>query len=70
MSVMIDKIISKIKQANRSKSKEILLTIDEANDLMFELTKVLDNQNTIMKQMLEIQTQKNDITVEFDGGKF
>lgn len=63
----IDIFVNKVKKANRSKSKELSLSIEEANDLLIDITTILNKQQSLMNDIIKLHEQKV-IQVDIDGG--
>jgi methyl-accepting chemotaxis protein len=70
----IEKLLSRIANAERSQQKEIRITIQEARDLTIELgtlTARLGNTiHEINQSLKRLETNSGNIEVKFDGGGF
>ncbi len=64
---ILDKFFDRIKQALRTKSKEIRFTLDESNELAVTIGQILNQQNSLLNQIIELQ---NQITINVSGGSF
>lgn len=67
-SSVIDSFSQKVKIATRSQSKDVRLTIEEANELSLALVELLNNENKLLKKLAE--KSHNDVTSisNFSGG--
>lgn len=70
----VDKLISKIKTADKSNAKEVRITMQEAKDLVYELALVSSKLTTTLHSIdtkLDSITANNEtIDLKFDGGDF
>lgn len=67
----ISAFINKIKVAKNYNSKEIRLTLEEADAISMEITKMLIKELDLSKKVIELQTQiMNGVEVKQDGGNF
>jgi hypothetical protein len=66
-----EKYLEKVRVANRSRSKNIQLTIDEALELSTTIAQVITDRNVLLQQIVELQSkQSNDTKVSINGGSF
>lgn len=83
MNVILNQFISRVQAANKSRSKNVSLTIDEAQAIVAEITKlvsrdssILDQINTIISTSQTARFAKSDIgqedtqVVVLSGGRF
>jgi hypothetical protein len=63
--------LTKTQSANNRKSKEVVLTIQEATDLSLALSSLLNTQNELLKDIVDLQKRLLDgpIEVIVDGGR-
>lgn len=62
---------NKLKSANRSRSKEIRLTIEEASTLVADLNELLLQQNKLLERMVELQKNSSmPSNIELSTGQF
>lgn len=71
----IEKFINRVQKSTKAKSREIRLTISEAQILSNELAKLLVAENTLLKKIVNIQDGQpkvvsSDNETVMDGGKF
>jgi len=70
----VEKLIQRVKIAERSQQKDIRITIQEARDLTDELAALTGNLGTtiseIHRMISEINKSSNEVDVKFDGGGF
>lgn len=72
----IEKFINRVQQSTKAKSREIRLTITEAQILSNELAKVLARENKLLKRIVNIQDEQSkgisikDDGIVMDGGSF
>lgn len=67
----ISAFINKIKVAKNYNSKEIRLTLEEADAISMEITKMLIKELDLSKKVIDLQTQiMNGVEVKQDGGNF
>lgn len=83
MNVILDQFISRVQAASKARSKNVSLTIDEAQSIVNEITKLVSRDSSILDQINNIinssQTakfSKSDIPVSntdvviLSGGRF
>lgn len=71
MSVAIDNLSKKVKQARNSKSKDIRISIEEAQDVLFEIAKSNYNLQEIKEKVDYIYQNIDSISEDnMDGGRF
>jgi septation ring formation regulator EzrA len=70
----VEKLIHRIKSAEKTQQKEIRITLDEARDLVYDLstitTKLGKTLQEINENLANINKNTQSIDVRFDGGKF
>ena len=70
----VEKLIQRVKVAERSQQKEIKITVEEARDLTAELaiitTKLGNTVSEIDRKLAQIQQNTSQVDVKFDGGDF
>ena len=68
--LVLEDFISKVRTARRTNSKSITLSINEADDLSYNLNIVLLKLLDKMQEAETISNSDSVITVEMDGGNF
>lgn len=71
----IEKFINRVQKSTKAKSREIRLTISEAQILSNELAKLLANENKLLRKIVNIQDEQSKVVSTdnkpvMDGGKF
>lgn len=71
----IEKFINRVQKSTKAKSREIRLTIAEAQILSNELAKLLVIENKLLKKIVNIQDEQSKVASSdngtvMDGGKF
>lgn len=68
----IVKFVAKVQSANNRKSKDVVLSIQEAIDLSASLTQLLARQTTLLEDIVELQKRVSAGPTELslDGGSF
>jgi len=71
----IEKFINRVQKSTKAKSREIRLTISEAQILSNEMAKLLIAENKLLKQIVDIQNEQSKVVLSdneavMDGGKF
>lgn len=71
----VEKFINRVQKSTKAKSREIRLTISEAQILSNELAKLLVAENTLLKKIVNIQDGQSKVVSSdneavMDGGKF
>lgn len=67
----ISAFISKVQVAKNYNSKEIRLTIDEADGINLEISQILLRELELSKKVIDLQNQiMNGVEVRQDGGGF
>lgn len=68
----IVKFVAKVQAANNRKSKDIVLSIQEAIDLSATLTQLLARQNSLLEDIVELQkrAQSGSVEIQINGGGF
>lgn len=70
----IEKLLQRIKSAEKTNQKEVRITIAEARDLAIDLAMMTSKLNTAIAEVNEnlkkISSQSQEIDVKFDGGDF
>ena len=67
----ISSLISKIQVAKNYNSKEIRLTIDEADEINAAITQMLIKEIDLSRKVIDLQQQiMNGVEVKQDGGSF
>lgn len=65
----IHKFLDKVNRANNSKSKQIVLTIEEATALTNDLSKILLDLTQTQKHVIDLQNTI-DSNLNLNGGSF
>jgi len=61
----VEKFLKRVEAANKSRSKEIRMTIAEAQELAFQLSSMLAKENTLLTKVIALQENKdNPLTVQ------
>lgn len=61
----IDLFLNRVEQSTKAKSKELRLSLSEAQIIALEISQLLVNQNKLLEQINELQKQKNNnITID------
>lgn len=66
----IEKFLDKVKRASVSRSKQVSLTIEEANELASSLGLALNDIVDLQKDIIDLQKKDSVITLDVNGGKF
>jgi len=71
----IEKFINRVQKSTKAKSREIRLTISEAQILSNELAKLLASENKLLRKIVNIQDEQSKVVSidnkpVMDGGKF
>lgn len=71
----IEKFINRVQKSTKAKSREIRLTISEAQILSNELARLLVTENKLLKKIVNIQDEQSKVAPSdnetvMDGGKF
>ena len=70
----IEKLLARIKNAEKSNQKEIKITLAEARDLAIDLAMMTGKMSATLKSINEnlqkIAGKDSDIEIKFDGGDF
>lgn len=71
----IEKFINRVQKSTKAKSREIRLTISEAQILSNEMAKLLVQENKLLKKIVNIQDEQSKVASSnneavMDGGKF
>lgn len=67
----IQDFLKKISAANRSQSKEIRITREEANQLATDISMILDENLDLSRKIIKLQEEETKpIIVSMDGGTF
>ena len=76
----LDKFVKRVESSTKARSREIRLTIAEAQQMTFEITKLLLKENELLEKITNIQDGKTEdggdpfenvlIQGTIDGGKF
>ena len=71
----IEKFINRVQKSTKAKSREIRLTISEAQILSNEMAKLLIVENKLLKKIVDIQNEQSKVVSSdnktvMDGGKF
>lgn len=80
MNIILNQFFSRIQNAQKARSKDIRLTIEEANQISLEISKLTNRDSDLVNQIqLLLKTQstptvQHNITMSepviFSGGKF
>jgi len=71
----IEKFINRVQKSTKAKSREIRLTISEAQILSNEMAKLLSGENKLLRKIVNIQNEQSKVVSSddnsvMDGGKF
>jgi hypothetical protein len=70
----IEKLISRIKSAEKTNNKDVKITLQEGKDIIYELALLTSKMpavlNEINNHIKEIKNIDQKIDVKFDGGNF
>ncbi len=67
----LDMFLERVRQAQRSRSKNVTLTIEEAQDLALTLAQNLAKETVLLEQIVELQKNAGGpIEVTMGGGTF
>lgn len=71
----IEKFINRVQKSTKAKSREIRLTISEAQILSNEMAKLLIVENKLLKKIVDIQDEQSKVAPSdnetiMDGGEF
>ena len=71
----IEKFINRVQKSTKAKSREIRLTISEAQILSNEMAKLLIVENKLLKKIVDIQDEQSKVVPTdnkpvMDGGTF
>ena len=71
----IEKFINRVQKSTKAKSREIRLTISEAQILSNEMAKLLVQENKLLSKIVKIQDEQSKVAppdneTVMDGGKF
>lgn len=65
------KFLTRVNQASRSRSKDVVLTMEDANALAAALAATYAEHSDLMRRLLEAQSGGGGtLSVEMDGGGF
>lgn len=80
MMQALDKFVKRVEQSTKARSKEIRITLNEAQEMVFEITKILMIENDLLEKINNLHEGKTiegkdpykDLVVQasVDGGKF
>lgn len=67
----ITKFLERVRSAQRSRSRELRLTIEEASELTSAIGILLNKTQKALTEIVNLQTQQNNVTdIVMDGGNF
>lgn len=67
----VNKFLERVRSAQRSRSKEVRLTIDEANEIATNIAQLLGQSTKLLNDIVELQKNQGTSTnVAMDGGGF
>ena len=66
----IEKYLEKVRIANRSRSKNVQLTIEEAQELATTLAQIMIRHTDLMQQIVDLQSQTSNIDIQVKAGSF
>jgi hypothetical protein len=71
-SEAITRFLGRVNQANRSKGREVVLTMEDAVALTTGITSLLNENSELMRQVIDLQSRSpvETIQVDMDGGGF
>lgn len=65
------RFITRVNQANRSRSKDVVLTLEEANSLSAALAATFAEHSDLQRKVIELMSNgSGSIEVDMDGGGF
>lgn len=56
----IDSFIQRVNDTKKRRGKEVKLSIDEAQSIIFEMTQLLAAENVALRKLVEVQEKKID----------
>lgn len=67
----VNKFLERVRSAQRSRSKEVRLTIEEANEIATNIAQLLGQSTKLLNDIVELQKNQGSPTnVAMDGGGF
>jgi hypothetical protein len=67
----IDRFLERVRQAQRSRSREIRMTVEEAAELSVNIALLLGTEKKLLGNIIELQKQQTVIgDISMDGGGF
>lgn len=67
----LDNFLERVRQAQRARSKNVNLTIEEAQELAATMAQLLSRENVLLEEIVELQkTAGGPIEVQMGGGTF
>lgn len=71
-SEAVTRFLGRVNQSNRSRGKEVVLSMEDAVALTTSITQLLNENSELMRQVIELQSRSpvETIQVDMDGGGF
>ena len=72
----VEKFVTRVQASTKAQSKEIRLSIAEAQELSFEISRMLIKENQLLEKITNLQegstskSEPEETTVAMDGGTF
>lgn len=68
----VTRFLTRVNQANRSRGKEVVLTMEEAVSLTTGITALLNDNSELARQVIDLQNRSpaEAIQINMDGGGF
>lgn len=73
----IEKFMERVESATKARSKEIRLTLSEAQSLSLAMARILERDNKLLEKIVLLQEEQNQILkdqpsndIVMDGGEF
>lgn len=67
----LDTFLERVRQAQRSRAKNVSMTIEEAQELALTMAQVLSRENILLEEIIELQkTASGPIEIQMGGGTF
>lgn len=66
----LEAFLTRLRQLQRSRSKQLVITAEEANDLAVSITQILLEQNALLREIKDLQDTNGTIEVSIGGGSF
>lgn len=69
-TVALEAFLGRLRQLQRSRSKQLVISAEEANDLVIVITQILLEQNSLLREIKRLQDANEIIEVNVGGGSF